>query len=60
MKKYTVIVDRITYTPVEVCIMAENETIARKEAFNIAKDIDFSGKVSTYDYETTVVEEDSP
>ena len=57
MKKYTVIVDRITYTPVEVCIMAENETIARKEAFNIAKDVDFSGKVSTYDYETTIVEE---
>jgi hypothetical protein len=60
MKKYTVIVDRITYTPWEVCVMAENEKEACKEAYRLSGDIDFSGKVSTYDYETTVVEEESP
>jgi hypothetical protein len=40
--------------------MAENEKQACKEAYRLSGDIDFSGKVSTYDYETTVVEEESP
>ena len=58
MKKFTVLVDRIAYTSTEVSVMAENETAAHEEAYRLSGDIDFSDKEITYEYETTILDEE--
>jgi len=58
MKKFTILIDRITYTSTEVCVVAEDETAAHEEAYRLSGDIDFSDKKSTIEYETTTVDEE--
>lgn len=58
MKKYTFIIDRIAYTSAEVSVMAEDKKTAHKEASRLSRDVDFSGKETTYEYETTIIDEE--
>ena len=58
MKKYTFIIDRIAYTSAEVSVMAEDENTAYEEASRLSRDVDFSGKETTYEYETTIIDEE--
>lgn len=58
MKKFTVLVDRITYASTEVCVVAEDETAAHEEAYRLSGDIDFSDKKTSFEYETTILDEE--
>lgn len=57
MKKYTFLVDRISYNSREVSIVAQDEETAYHEAHRLAKDIDFSGSETSYEYETTILDD---
>lgn len=57
MKKYTFLVDRISYNSREVSVVAQDEETAYEQAHSMAKDIDFSGSETSYEYETTILDD---
>ena len=57
MKKYTFLVDRISYNSREVSVVAQDEKTAYHEAHRLARDIDFSGSETSYEYETTILDD---